>query len=178
MSIIGNPITLGGGGKPIITPSGYLLNNGVWSSDVYYGLYSNGDTSVSEPGGFVRVYLPNKLIRSGGVAFGPIRFGGTFTMNCVGATGEASQASARNTRMHLSAILDSKSNFVIRWEPGDYTTATEISKLVDLNGSASGSITLDTSSFSGQVGYLFGVLAVGNWQNVRSDARIYSVIAN
>ena len=177
MSVIGNPITLGGGEK-IPTPSGYLLNNGSWSSDVYYGLYSNGNTSVSEPGGFIRVYLPNGAIKSGGVAFGPVRFGGTFTMNCVGATGDGSTAASRNTRLHLAAILDSKSNFVIRWEPGDYTSSTEISKLVDLNGSASGSVTLDTSAFSGQLGYLFGVMAVGNWQNTRSDARIYSVIAN
>ena len=168
MSVIGNPITLGGG--KVEKPEGNIYNAGNFSYEDITALISSNTTSVSDYGSYIRVDTPKDKWSYGGLVIGPMKFGNGYTVTGRGP-------SQYNIKLQCAAVLESKSHFISKHGNGDYTDNYEISHVTDLAQTTTGTSTINTTAFSGKTGYLFVVFVVDNYGYARADARITRVTA-
>lgn len=164
MSVIGNPITIGGGVR-VPKPSGYLYNNGTWNVEVLHGLFSRNGAYVADQNSYITANLTNGATRAGGIVFGPLFFGDTISATLRGA-------SSGDEYPALWALTDLNA-FVMDYTPQTVEGGFSYARQVNANEWAT--LSLDTRSVKGKIGYIIVVNQVFQYANTRNDTRITNV---
>jgi len=142
---------------------GSLYNAGVYDSSISHQFVVYNGAVVTDQASYINVKIAGGAQREGGVRFGPLLLGSSYTFSCRNANSNNILFAGGASTTPVSRV----------------GSMTITSGMKNIAANSSTTFTVDTSSKYGETGYIYAWAYFDYaWNNARNDSRIISVVAS